>query len=41
LTLSEDLQAQLRAHFTGCLCLGCLKALSEGDALDLVRPSAR
>lgn len=28
--LSAALQAQLRAHFDGCLCLRCLAALAAG-----------
>jgi hypothetical protein len=41
LPLSEGLQAKLRARYTGCLCLACLKALSEGAEVEAVRPSAR
>ncbi|WP_374569020.1 cysteine-rich CWC family protein [Ideonella sp.] len=40
LQLSEGLQSALRSRFTGCLCLPCLRALSEGAPLDLVRDSA-
>jgi hypothetical protein len=32
--LDADLQRRLREHFTGCLCLSCLRALADGAALD-------
>ncbi|HEX5683504.1 MAG TPA: cysteine-rich CWC family protein [Ideonella sp.] len=43
LRLSEDLRATLRARYTGCLCLACLRALSQGATLEPTpsRPSAR
>lgn len=31
-TLTPELQAQLRQQFSGCLCLGCLRALAEASA---------
>jgi hypothetical protein len=33
ITLSAALQQQLRAQFSGCLCLPCLQALAGGAAL--------
>jgi hypothetical protein len=33
ITLGAALQQQLRAHFTGCLCLRCLQALAAGAPL--------
>jgi hypothetical protein len=35
--LDADLQRRLREHFTGCLCLSCLRALADGAALDAPR----
>jgi Cysteine-rich CWC len=31
LTLSPDLQARLRALYSGCLCLTCLRQLAAAD----------
>ena len=30
--LSADLQARLRAQYSGCLCLPCLRQLAAADA---------
>lgn len=35
LTLSAELQAQLRRRWSGCLCLRCLQALAAGADLEL------
>lgn len=32
LVLGAELQARLRAQYTGCLCLGCLRELSANPA---------
>jgi hypothetical protein len=34
LTLSPELQVQLRQRWSGCLCLRCLQALAAGAALE-------
>jgi hypothetical protein len=36
--LETALQGVLRARFSGCLCLRCLKALTDGAALDAADP---
>lgn len=38
LKLTAELQAALRARYTGCLCLACLAALAAGAPLEAEAP---